>query len=159
MKKTCERCGAEYSTEDKRRRYCGVACYREKQRESPNSGTFRPGLTPWNRGIHGIRLSPSSEFRPGREAENRMPVGTTTVRVHSDDHPRAWVKVADPSTWKPRAVVVWEEANGPLPAGMVVHHVDRNALNDSIGNLRAMTRDEHLAEHRVELRMFEGTGT
>ena len=58
--------------------------------------------------------------------------------------------MSDPSGWRERAKVVWEEANGPIPKGCVIHHKDRDTLNDIAHNLEAMTRAEHLAEHRAE---------
>lgn len=162
MNKTCERCGAEYATEDKRRRYCGLPCYRERQREEPNAGTFRAGLVPWNKGVEGLHLSPATEFKPGQPARNHEPVGTVKIRQRRNrpESPRAFVKVAEPNVWRLRAVVAWEVEHGALPRGHVVHHKDRNSLNDAPGNLAALTRAEHIAEHRSELRsrMFEGLG-
>ncbi len=153
MKKTCERCGAEYETENRRRRYCGVPCYRERQREAPNAGTFKPGLRPWNKDVKGLHLSPATEFKPGPRPEERDPVGTVKIRQRRNrvEAPRAFVKIAQPNVWKLRAVAVWEKQHGPLPRGMVVHHKDRDSLNDVPENLVAFTRAEHLAEHRREL--------
>lgn len=154
MTRTCDRCGAEYASDDKRRKYCGLACYRQRQREAPNSGTFARGLVPWNRDLKGIHLSPESEFKPGAEAINRVPVGTVKIRQRKNrpDQPRAWVKVAEPNVWRMRAVVEWEKANGPLPDGLIIHHIDRNSLNDDPLNLQALTRQQHLSEHRGEFR-------
>jgi len=81
-----------------------------------------------------------------------VPVGTERMRVHSKTgDTRVWVKVAEPHTWRPRAVAVWEATHGPLPRGMIVHHKNRDGLHDQIDNLEAMTRAEHLEEHRQEL--------
>lgn len=148
---TCQRCGGAFATEDKRRRYCGRECYRQQQCETPNSGTFSRGLIPWNRDLKGIHLSPASEFKPGMESTNRLPVGSIRIRHRErGDERRAWVKVAEPNVWRMRAVVEWEKVNGPLPDGMVVHHRDRNSLNDAPSNLQALTRAQHIAEHRGE---------
>jgi hypothetical protein len=100
----------------------------------------------------GEHRSPATEFKPGQAAHNRLPIGS--VRVRRETHTgllRAWVKVAEPNVWKKRAVVVWEAANGPLPRGHVVHHDDRDSLNDDLANLVAMTREAHVAEHRTEI--------
>lgn len=101
---------------------------------------------------HGRRANASS-FRPGRRTHNRLPVGAVTIRRRPSrptEKPRAWVKVAEPNVWKPRAVVVWEAANGPVPKGHVVHHVDRNRLNEDLANLELESRAAHLQEHRPE---------
>lgn len=44
-------------------------------------------------------------------------------------------------------VHVWEQANGPLPKGWIVHHKDHDKLNNKLENLEAMSRQQHMAEH------------
>jgi len=141
--------------------FCSVECERAWRQQKYKGNTFRAGLkpsnafaaghVPWNKNKKGIHLSPSSEFAPGHTLTARDPLGTVKVRVDKQDKPRAWVKVADPNKWRMRAVVVWELAHGPLGKGLLVHHKDRNTLNDTIENLQAMTRAEHIAEHRRDL--------
>lgn len=121
-------------------------------KEERIGGQFQSGNKPWNKGVKGLRHSPSTEFKKGRASERKLPVGTVTVRHRKKDkHPRAWVKVAEPSVWRERSKVVWEASNGPVPRGSVVHHKDRNPLSDEISNLQAMTRAEHAREHYEEL--------
>lgn len=113
---------------------------------------FRKGGIPWSK-LHakGMHLSPASEFKPGMRPANWRPIGTVKIRTHKGDLPRAWVKVANPNIWRLRAVVVWEATHGPLPAGRVVHHRDRDQLNDAPENLQALTRSAHNQEHSAEL--------
>lgn len=100
----------------------------------------------------GARVSRATEFVPGGLAHNRAPLGSVRVRIETNTGlPRAWVKVAEPNIWRKRAVVVWEDTHGPLARGRVIHHRDRDSLNDSIENLAALTRKEHADEHRHEL--------
>lgn len=42
---------------------------------------------------------------------------------------------------------VWEEANGPIPDGWHVHHIDHDPLNNDLSNLVAMPAEEHRAHH------------
>lgn len=116
------------------------------------TNAFEPGHTTWNRGMKGIHLSPASEFKPGRRSDRRAPVGEERVRRTHDGHLRMFVKVAEPNVWKLRAVKVWEDNVGPVPQGKLIHHQDRDTLNDDIGNLRCLTRAEHMEEHRAEFR-------
>ena len=117
----------------------------------PPSNAFEPGHTPWNRALKGIRLSPGSEFKHGMKGQNWLPVGSETVRDDKTGKSRAFVKLAEPDVWKHRAVVVWERENGrAVRVGCVVHHRDRNSLNDAPANLQEMTRAEHIEEHRSE---------
>ncbi len=149
MTKTCKLCHEKFNTTDKRRKFCSVKCYHIKAKLRPTG--FKKGHTTWNKGIKGIRMSPSTEFKKGQKSTNWVPVGTITIRTHKGKQ-RAWQKTAEPNIWKMRAVVVWDSHNGPLPVKKLVHHKDRNSLNDTHTNLQAMTRAEHLIEHRSEFR-------
>lgn len=145
----CEGCGVDVyrapSHAPGKRVFCSVECA---------SGTqFRVGGKPWNDGVKGIHLSPESEFKPGPRPNKRSPIGSVSIRTRSrDGKQRAWVKVAQPNRWTMRAQAVWVSENGPIPNGFVIHHRDRDALNDDIGNLQMMTRAEHIDEHREELK-------
>lgn len=50
---------------------------------------------------------------------------------------------------KPEHIVVWENVHGPLPKGMVIHHINGNGRDNRIENLVAMTVSEHLAHHHA----------
>lgn len=153
----CEFCGVRFAREKSGARpirFCTQKCYHAWNRENGSGGgRFKAGMTPWNKGVKGTHFSPDTEFKPGRVAENRVPVGTVTIRRHHNEkNERAWIKVAEPNDWKMRSVHVWEELNGPVPAGCVIHHRDRNSLNDAPNNLQCMTRAEHIEEHRNDLK-------
>lgn len=100
----------------------------------------------------GVHAAPATEFKAGQAPHNHLPVAS--VRVRRETHTglnRAWVKTAEPDVWRKRAVVVWEAAHGSVARGSVVHHRNRDSLNDDIDNLQAMTRRQHADEHRDEL--------
>ena len=119
----------------------------------PNRTSFKPGLTPWNSGRKGLHLSPTTEFKPGRTVgPETKPIGALSIRRRKKDPgPRAYVKIALPNRWRLRAILVWEAANGPVPPGKLVHHQNRDTLDDNIDNLRCLTRAEHLLEHQAEI--------
>jgi len=93
-----------------------------------------------------------TEFKKGQPAINILPVGSVTIRIDKNRKQRAFVKTGDPNIWKLRAVVNWEDSHGPIPRGLVVHHLDRDTLNDQVENLQVLTRAAHLEEHRQENR-------
>lgn len=100
----------------------------------------------------GERHSQSTEFKRGQLARNKLPAGAVRERRETNTGlMRAWVKVAEPNVWQKRAIVVWESVHGPLPQGQVVHHRDRNSLNDEPDNLVALTMTAHQAEHELEM--------
>lgn len=157
----CEHCGTRFDREksgNRPIRFCAVGCYHLWRKEAGiTTGQFMPNQAPWNKNLKGIHLSVASEWKPGRESEKRVDVGTVAIRHRKRErHPRAFVKIAEPNIWRERAKIVWESHNGPIPKGLVIHHKDRNPLNDEIDNLEAMTRSNHAREHsqdRVSLRL------
>jgi hypothetical protein len=134
----CDRPFTRTPAELREKNYCSYSC----------SATATMQLTPIPKGE---RRAPATEFRAGQRPANWCPPGTTRLRRKHDEPPRAYVKLAD-GRWRLRSVVNWETANGPLLPGQVVHHKDRDPLNDDPANLEALTRAEHLAEHRAEIR-------
>lgn len=152
---TCERCSSTFIRDKSGTRpirFCCVGCFHAWLSTQPRRGTFKKGQDPWNKGIKGIHLSPTSEFRKGCESNRKLGVGSERVRLDKNTKtPRTWVKIKDPRTWKLKAVIVWEEHNGKTPHNMVIHHLDGNSLNDDISNLRCLTRSEHIEAHRQDL--------
>lgn len=151
---TCEQCGCAFARQksgNRPIRFCNLQCYHAWNRaHGSGAGRFSATHRPWNKDLKGIHLSPATEFKKGRKSNRLLPVGSTAIRACKNGALRAFVKVGEPNKWRERAKVVWEEVNGPLPKGLLIHHRDRNTLNDDIENLEAMTRAEHLAEHREE---------
>jgi hypothetical protein len=154
---TCEKCGNRFDRDkagNRPIRFCTTGCYHAWNRENGSAkGRFPKGKEPWNKGLKGIHLSPGSEWRKGCESHKRVPVGTERIRHRRrEKSPRAFVKVAEPNLWRERAVVVWETHHKrSVPRGYVIHHKDRNPLNDDIGNLQALSRADHAREHRNDM--------
>lgn len=42
---------------------------------------------------------------------------------------------------------VWEHANGPIPDGLVVHHINHDCTDDRLENLKLMTNIGHMRYH------------
>lgn len=45
---------------------------------------------------------------------------------------------------------IWSDRHGPIPEGMVVHHIDGDWRNNDIANLALLSHSEHAAEHMRE---------
>lgn len=150
----CEICSMGFSRHrsgERPIRFCSQTCYHKWRKDNNiNTGTFVKGFIPWNKGLS-VRLNPRTEFKKGRKSESRAELGEIRIRHDKNNKPRAWVKIGQPNKWGMRAVVEWENKYGPLPKGLIVHHVDRDTLNDSISNLSAISRGAHINEHRPEL--------
>lgn len=133
-------------------RFCSQKCY-HTWRTNGNAGGFHKGQKPWNKNTAGLCKPNSGSFVKGHSQTVKYPIGTKTVRIDKNGKSRIWIKVQDnnnPYDWMLFAIAVWEDYNGSVPEGYIVHHKDRNTLNDDITNLELMTRAEHLMEHRYE---------
>ena len=108
---------------------------------------FRPGLVPHNKGRKGY-YSPGSEkgwFRPGHPGYKINAKTIGSERITADGYVE--IKYSNnPGTakhrWKGKHVIIWEEANGPVPKGHVVIFADGNARNFSLDNLLLVSRGE-----------------
>jgi hypothetical protein len=122
-----------------------------------NAACFPQGHEPWNKGLVGTGHVPANTFPKGHRPHNYAEVGSVRIRTDKSGQRRAFVKTAERSpgakyaTWIERARLVWETANGPLPDGMVVHHRNHDPMDDSIGNLEALTRAAHIKHHHAHL--------
>lgn len=66
------------------------------------------------------------------------PDGYVSLTLHSDDGFQKTVKLHR---------VIWETANGEIPKGYDIHHIDKNRQNNSISNLELIHCSKHRSEH------------
>lgn len=168
----CEICKGQFTVRkyrEKTARFCSKSCKYRWDSERMKGNNFADGHEPWNKGLKGIHLSPETEFKKGsvpwnkdvkglhhspetefkkgRVAEHRLPVGSVTERTDKQGKQRFWVKIEEPNVWMPRARYVWEQKNGKIPEGLIIHHIDENPSNDDISNLAMLTKAEHAMIH------------
>lgn len=101
-------------------------------------GRFPKGSIPFNKGKKGIGGWEPTQFKKGNRPYNYKPVGTE--RINTDGY--VDIKIADPKTWKQKHIIIWEETNGPVPAGMCLIFADTNRLNVTLENLLLISRRE-----------------
>lgn len=100
---------------------------------------FKKGHRSWNKGMKGINTGgKQTQFKKGQKSWNYKPVGTE--RTNSDGYVE--IKIADPGKWKSKHIILWEEANGPVPKGHVVIFADGNQQNVTLDNLLLISRQE-----------------
>lgn len=115
---------------------------------------FKPGLTPWNKGLKGIHLSPATEFKAGNLSGSALRrykcEGTIVIRLEPHGVRRRWIKAAG---WRRPFVEyarwLWHRDRGPVPAGWVLVHLDGCSMNDAIENLAPMSRADAMRHYRT----------
>ncbi len=146
----CEYCNATFFIESwETRRFCKQECYHKFQKGKNNPGSFKKGNKSPNLGKKGIRLSPATEFKKGHKPSHVCQIGEIRIRSLYGKK-RAFIKIAEPNIWRAYAVFNYQKHHGQFSKGYLVHHRNRNTLDDSIENLELMTRKQHLNEHRME---------
>src|SRR3990167_9833059 len=114
---------------------------------------FLKNHIPWNKGKKGLHFSPNTEFKKGQRGINWLPLGSETIRIDKGNKKRRWLKIAEPNIWIEYAKFVWMQYNGKIPKGYLIHHIDKNTLNDNIENFALLTRKAHINIHRKDLKI------
>lgn len=52
--------------------------------------------------------------------------------------------------------VVWETANGPIPDGFEIHHIDHNKQNNDLENLQLLSASDHQRMHSPNYALLDG---
>lgn len=139
-KELCEKFNAKFNTKvsalaiKQKCRKIGLSC--------PNSGRFKKGDIPANKGKKGLMGTNRTSFKPGNSPANTKKVGQITYRADKLNHTYAWIKIAEPREWKMLHVHIWEQANGRVPKGKCVIFKDKNTLNLQLENLMLVSRSE-----------------
>lgn len=106
--------------------------------KSGRTGHYRKDNKPWNAGTVGVMKPNAGCFKKGRAAENYRPVGSERINVDGYIE----IKVANPSEWRLKHRVVWEQHHGPLQKGDNVLLLDGDKTNVDIDNLQKLTDAE-----------------
>lgn len=106
-----------------------IAREARKNLQAPGHGfkqhQFKPGQVSPNKGCKGWQAggrAAQTQFKPGNVPLTWMPVGSYRVNRGDEALERKVNDLPGPNhvRWKPVSRLVWEEANGPVPAGHLV---------------------------------------
>jgi hypothetical protein len=125
---------------------------------SGRTGHFPKGHKPWNAGTKGTGLlcGPNSgSFKKGHVNANLTAFGRERTNV--DGYIEVKVAERNPHTgawgwYRQKHVVIWEQANGPVPEGKIVAFRDGDRTRCEIGNLMLVSRPELLHLNAVHYR-------
>lgn len=120
----------------------------------PDHGSARtriqPGSVPWNKGVKGSTGTQpacrATQFKPGQKPHTWVPIGSYRIcegqlqQKYSDEPGNPEKR------WRPVTRLVWEAANGPVPAGHVVVFKPGRQTTDLAGitldAIELVSRDE-----------------
>lgn len=113
------------------------AYYKKMGYNSGVEGRFQKG----HAGLNDKQLAriKSTQYKKGHISSNKKDVGTISHR--NDGY--VYVKVGD-DDWEREHNLVWEKANGKIPKGYRVLHLDGNRSNNDLDNLILMSDTENV---------------
>jgi hypothetical protein len=115
-----------------------------------NSGCFKKGCTPWNKGIKKSTGESKTRFKKGNKIWNTRPLGDE----HIDSEGYVRVKVAETGTkkerWKLKHRLIYEQHYGEIPNEMIVRFYDNDKQNFNIENLYTVTKGENAVLNRLK---------
>jgi hypothetical protein len=83
-------------------------------------------------------------FKKGNKPYNTKKNGDE--RIDADGY--TYVKIAD-KNWQLKQRLIWENANGPIPADSIVIFKDKNIENFNINNLQMITKAENMQRNTI----------
>ncbi len=109
--------------------------------EAGRSGFIQAGTSPWNKGKKGVNGKSDTVFKKGNFPHNTRPA--QHERISKDG--LIEIKVGERGkTFIAKHRWLWEQANGPVPAGMIVRFADCNNRNFAMDNLICVSRHLNL---------------
>jgi hypothetical protein len=124
---------------------------------------FKPGLTPWNKGLHYVAGGRSAETRfkkgrPAHESPNYLPIGS--LRITKDGQVERKMtdnrRIVPARRWTPVSRLVWIEHRGKIPRGHVVAFKAGRKTTEikkiTIGALECIPRAELARRNRMWVR-------
>ncbi len=109
--------------------------YKKKGYKSEADGKFKKGYVGLSE--EQIKNIKNTQYEKGHVSLNKKPIGASYNR--SDGY--KYIKVGE-NEWKTEPAIVWEKANGKVPEGYRIFHLDGNGLNNNLDNLMLMSNNE-----------------
>ena len=104
-----------------------------------NSGSFKKGHIPWNKGVYGYMGANKTSFKKGHKPKNWRTVGSERI----DTEGYTLIKIAEPKKWALKHRIIWEEFHKKkVPRGSVIIFADGDKTNFNIENLICVSRKE-----------------
>jgi len=114
---------------------------------------FKKGQVPHNKG----KKMPQSiydkaaptMFKKGNKPFNTREENAMSIRKDTKGRDYCYSKVAD-SKWVLTHRLVWEQANGPIPARHIIRFIDGNTMNYDLSNLECISMRENINKNTIQ---------
>jgi hypothetical protein len=107
---------------------------------------YKKGSKSWNEGkkCPNLLLTNAAKymFKPGNKPHNTKEDNAMSIRKDTGGRLYYYSKLAD-SKWVLTHRLIWEQANGPIPAKHIVRFIDGNTMNLQISNLECIPMSEN----------------
>jgi len=114
-----------------------VEIVQKVMKQTTNKGSFKKGHVSWNTGLKGFRPSPATEFKVGETTGDKHPSWRGGEQKFTNDCVYLYAG-ANKRVRRPKKV--YEDANGEVPKGWILYHLDGDRYNDNLDNLIAIPR-------------------
>lgn len=117
-----------------------------------NQTRYEKGHQPYNKGkkCPNLLLSNAAKtmFKPGRKPHNTKAFNAITIRTDTSGRKYYYSKIKD-GLWVLTHRLMWEQANGHIPAKHIVRFIDGNRMNLELSNLECIPMSENAARNTI----------
>jgi len=121
----------------------------ERIAERVRTTRIQKGNIPWNKGLH-YPSHPNmvpTQFKKGQKPHNTRYEGHVSFRIDKNLN-RWYCHIQKNGRYIHLQRYVWEEANGPIPKGMIIRFKNGNSLDCRLCNLELISRREHVLRNQ-----------
>lgn len=122
----------------------------QKNRKYCEKHQFKKGQVSWNKGKKGLFTSNAkTKFKKGDKPHNTKYDGFISTHVSNKDGKRYQYLRLGERKWVLLHRYIWEQANGPIPKGMIITFKDGNELNADLSNLELISKAENMKRNTI----------
>jgi hypothetical protein len=137
---------------EKSRQYLSSIPIKTGMVEAGKAYRYPKGHVPANKGLRRPGFAPGrmrqTQFKKGHCRNIKFAIGT--LRLNGDGYVDMKIRdAAGAHAWHLFHIVIWEDANGTVPAGHCIRFKDGDRLNLDLGNFELISRKENMLRNSL----------